>query len=119
MRAIECENLKKEENGFVTDKKRIKVAKIKNGYVLGEKSIVFITKGTIEVYRYTRSLTEEEKKRLEEVLENQSKETIDQNKEELGVQGGQKIKMVDGEIYIDDMLVLVIKDEDVILYWVG
>lgn len=116
MLAIEVESLKKEErNGFVEDQKRIRVAKIRNGYVLGDKSIIFITKGIIEVYRYTRRLTEEEEKILKNKLRENKKEEIEKNKNEFGLQGGQEIRIIDGELYVDDMLTLEIKDEDVFL----
>ncbi len=116
MLAIEVESLKKEErNGFVEDQKRIRVAKIRNGYVLGDKSIIFITKGIIEVYRYTRRLTEEEEKILKNKLRENKKEEIEKNKNEFGLQGGQEIRIIDGEVYVDDMLTVEIKDEDVFL----
>lgn len=71
----------------------------------------------IEVYRYTRQLTQEEKENLEKKLKEEKKEAIEKNKNEWGLQGGQRINIIDGEIYIDDMLIFLVEDGDIILYY--
>lgn len=109
---------RKEEKGFVTDKKRVKIAKIRNGYVHGEKSIIFISKGTIEVYKYTRELTAKEEEDLKKQLREKKKEEIVKNKDVWGLQGGQRVDIIDGEIYIDDTLIILVEQGDLILYMI-